>query len=127
MTLVNRLLTVLFFLSQTIVLFGQTLSGKVWNEKKEPVPYANVVLMTLQEQFLTGTVTDEQGNFSFKNIDSMQHDSLLLKISSIGYLPRVLKGNELSNLPIILEEDTQTLGEVEIVANRIPYKMEQGF
>ena len=126
MTLVNRLLTVLFFLSQTIVLFGQTLSGKVWNEKKEPVPYANVVLMTLQEQFLTGTVTDEQGNFSFKNIDSMQHDSLLLKISSIGYLPRVLKGNELSNLPIILEEDTQTLGEVEIVANRIPYKMEQG-
>ncbi len=97
-----------------------TLSGVVVNKSsaKNKLPYVNVVLKTPQDsKFISGTVTDEEGRFSFNGIDAGNY---LLETSYMGYATvsqPVLVGrlSEFLDLGTIeLEEQTTTLSEIVI-------------
>ena len=64
----NRRITFLCIcLLATFALQAQTFTGKVVDEKSQPLPYANVVLLSLPDSaFVTGTVSDESGAFTLK-------------------------------------------------------------
>ena len=65
-----------------ISISAQTISGKLVDEHNQPLPYANVVLLSLPDStFVTGTVSTEDGTFSLSTTAEKQ----LVRISSIGY------------------------------------------
>lgn len=96
-------------------IYSQTTTGKVVDEQQQPVPYANIVLLSLPDSaFVAGSISNEQGIFllDFKGSKG------LLRISSIGYVTTCLKydGNQDAGI-IRLQSDTQLLGEVIVKAN----------
>lgn len=52
------------------------------SQNKEPLEFANVVLQTMDSMFITGTTTDEKGNFA---LDKVKSGDYLLAVSSLGY------------------------------------------
>ena len=63
-------------------LSAQTVSGKLVDEKNEPMPYANVVLLSLPDSaFVSGTISGDDGTFSLSATAQPQ----IVRISSIGY------------------------------------------
>ena len=82
-----------------------TLEGKVHDEQGEPLPFVNVVLLSLPDSaYVQGTVTDEQGVF---NLSTSKHGDLL-KVSSIGYETQYVTPSQ--NQTIVLKEETVMLG-----------------
>ena len=78
---IGKALLLLCSLTSAGEIAAQTVSGKVIDENKQPLPYANVVLLTLPDStFVTGTVTAEDGTFSLNTTTPNQ----LVRISSIG-------------------------------------------
>ncbi|OOG70122.1 outer membrane beta-barrel protein [Algoriphagus sp. A40] len=57
-------------------------SGKISDQKGEPVPYANVALVDLGGALVDGAVSDENGVFK---IESTKTAKVKLAVSSIGY------------------------------------------
>lgn len=91
-----------------------TLEGKVLDEQGEPLPFVNVVLLSLPDSaYVQGTVTDEQGVF---NLSTSKHGDLL-KVSSIGYETQYVTPSQ--NQAIVLKEETVMLGEV-VVKSTLP-------
>ena len=107
----RRLLNLLMCCCVSLTTFAQVYSGKVTDEKSQPLPYANVVLLSFPDSaFVTGTVSDESGAFALKT----NRDNLLLRISSIGYAT-IYNKVERSDLGTIqLLPDAQLLGEVVV-------------
>ena len=61
---------------------AQTVSGKLVDETGQPLPFANVVLLSLPDSaFVSGTISGEDGAFSLQTTGENQ----MVKISSIGY------------------------------------------
>ncbi|TDQ12938.1 TonB-dependent receptor-like protein [Algoriphagus boseongensis] len=58
------------------------ISGKVEDQKGQPVPYANVALISTEGGLVDGAVSDEDGNFL---IESVKSAKVKLVVSSIGY------------------------------------------
>ncbi|MFN3998789.1 outer membrane beta-barrel protein [Algoriphagus sp.] len=58
------------------------ISGKITDQKGEPVPYANVALVLLDGTLVDGAVSDENGAFL---IESTKTAKVKLIVSSIGY------------------------------------------
>lgn len=85
----------------------RTITGTVMDKNGEPIIGANVVI----EKTTIGTITDFDGKFSLGNVP----DKAKLVVSFIGYNPKVVVVSG-TNLNIVLDEDTQVLGEVEVVA-----------
>ena len=106
-----RLLMSLCLLCGLCSVSAQTFTGKVVDEKSQPLPYANVVLLSLPDSvFVTGTVSDESGAFTLRS----ENPNLLLRVSSIGYAT-LYNRVEKSNLGTIqLMSDAQLLGEVVV-------------
>ena len=111
---IGKALLLLCSLTSAGEIAAQTVSGKLIDENKQPLPYANVVLLSLPDStFVTGTVTAEDGTFSLNTTTPNQ----LVRISSIGY-NTVYKPVQPANLGVIqLTSDTQQLGEVIIKAD----------
>ena len=100
----------------TIIAFAKTQDwgGRVIDEKGEPMPYVNVVLLSLPDSaFVQGAMTDEQG--VFKIVTNVNHG--LFKVTCMGY--QTLYVNASQNLTIQMKEDTQILGEV-VVKSQLP-------
>ena len=92
----------------------QDWGGRVMDEKGEPMPYVNVVLLSLPDSaFVQGAMTDEQGVFKIvTNVDNG-----LFKVTSVGY--QTLYINAGQNLTIQMKEDTQLLSEV-VISGQLP-------
>ncbi|WP_373830453.1 SusC/RagA family TonB-linked outer membrane protein, partial [Bacteroides heparinolyticus] len=86
---------------------AKKITGKVVDNTGEPVVGANVVVKGTSN----GTITDVNGNFTL----SVSPKSSL-NISFIGYKTRTVTVGNQSQLTIVLEEDANMLGEVEITA-----------
>ncbi len=100
----------------TIIAFAKTQDwgGRVINEKGEPMPFVNVVLLSLPDSaFVQGAMTDEQG--VFKIVTDVNQG--LFKVTCMGY--QTLYVNASQNLTIQMKEDTQILGEV-VVKSQLP-------
>ena len=83
----------LFFLAIFVYLLGMStlaaqpkesalLRGTITNQIGEPVPYANVALLSLQGELLEGAISDEEGGFSISTTKTAQ---VRLVVSSLGY------------------------------------------
>ena len=94
----------------------QDIGGKVIDENGQPLPYVNVVLLSLPDSaFVQGAMTDEQGIF---NIVTNQSQGLL-KLSSVGYETLYLEYKAANGLTIQMKEDTKMLTEV-VVKGQLP-------
>ena len=90
------------------------MGGKVVDEKGEPMPFVNVVLLSLPDStFIQGAMTDEMGHFQIITPNS----GALLKVSCIGYKTLYLSAVE--GLTIQMQEDALLLGEV-VVKSQLP-------
>ena len=98
----------------------QDYSGKVIDEKGQPVAFVNVVLLSLPDSaFVQGAVSDEQGTF---HIVTNVGDGLL-KLSCVGYETLFVKAA--NGLTITMKEDAQMLGEV-VVKSQLPKTLVKG-
>lgn len=88
--------------------------GKVVNEKNEPLPYANVLLLTASDSaFVNGCVTREDGSFLMIAEEGIPY---LLRVSYIGYKTEVQTHHP--DHTFHLTPDTQLIQEVTVTAHR---------
>ncbi|MBO6630405.1 MAG: carboxypeptidase-like regulatory domain-containing protein, partial [Psychroserpens sp.] len=107
-----KTLTTIICLFLTGGLLAQTtISGKVTDNKNQPIPGANVYL----DGTYDGDTTDTKGNFSFTTEES---GTQVLTISYLSYETKTIAGDVsiLNNLEIKLREDVETLDGVVITA-----------
>ena len=93
-------------------LFGQSLKGRVTDEKGSPIPYASLYLVELQ----TGVTTDDNGLFQ----TTLKKGRYTLEVSSIGYSKERLQVDVVGDAQernIVLHERIYQLGEVVIGRN----------
>ncbi len=107
-----------YFVSFLLLIFANsllaqsTVSGLVLDAStKVPIPYVNI---GVQKESL-GTVSDNEGQFSLKNIATEK----VLTFSSIGYESLDLKVGEMSeNASVELSPVTYEIGSIEVKATR---------
>ena len=103
-------------LSMTTFAKKDDFGGRVVDAKGEPVPFVNVVLLSLPDSaFIQGAITDEQGGFQIAS----DKNGGLLKVSSIGYETLYINVGTAAPLTITLKEDARLLGEV-VVKGQLP-------
>ena len=120
MKFLNTFLTI-FLVAQTIT--AQTITGIVLDQTKQTVEFANVALYSLPDSvLLTGTVTDENGEFSV-NTKEYKGDSYL-QVSFLGYKTSTVD-TKLHQIITLMPDNTQ-LGELIVTASRKLYKLENG-
>lgn len=101
--------------------FGQdnSISGVVADIHGQPIAFANVILMKAQDSSLVrGISTNEKGFFL---LDKISDDNYMLKFSFIGFTDiykTVLVNQPIQLEPIVLEESSQELDEVNILVKR---------
>ena len=107
--------------------FGQqfSITGKIVDDSNLPVAFANIILLKAQDStIVTGTTSEDSGNFSMTGIDS---GSYIIKASFISYednYRNIEVNKDLILQAIILKESIETLSEVEIVYKRPTLKKE---
>ena len=95
---------------------GQEITGRVIDEQSQPMPFANVVLVSRADSaFIAGAVTKDDGTFS---ISTDKQDGLL-KVSSIGYITKYIDARQGNVGDIQMHPNTQTLSEV-VVKGHVP-------
>lgn len=100
-----------------IYTFAQTkVSGKVYDEMGEPVPYANVIFKNSSE----GTITNENGKFYLESSKTYT----ALQISFVGFSTEILELTQATsyNLEVILKTDQSALDEVIIYSGKTSKK-----
>lgn len=109
----TRIFTLLVALLFAVMTNAQDIlySGKVVDNTGEPIIGASV----LEKGSTRGTVTDIDGNFSFKG-----NPGARLVISYIGYTTREVAAGE--NLRITLDEDQKSLNEVVVIGYGVQKK-----
>ncbi|MCO6025888.1 outer membrane beta-barrel protein [Prevotella cerevisiae] len=102
---------------------GQEIKGKITNTKGTAIPFANIVLLSSDSTFVTGTVSGEDGIFTINNVTTKTG---ILRISCIGYKNRFIT-QTIGNIGnIVLQEDATTLKEITVKGNTPTYKMTDG-
>lgn len=112
--MLKKTLLLLCYLILPLGVSAQTVKGKLIDENSQPLPFANVVLLSLPDSaFVNGTVSGEDGAFTLEATSENQ----IVKISSIGY-KTVCKPISPANIGIVqLVSDAQVLGEVVVKAD----------
>ena len=99
---------------------AQSISGKLVDEKNEPLAYANIVLQQADSTFVNGQTSDEKGGFRFSKVSAGDYR---LVISSLGYQTMYvdLQGfSRSANLgTLTVEEASQKLDEVTVTASNM--------
>lgn len=112
-----RLASLLAALAMGAGLSAQTISGRLVDEQNQPMPYANVVLLSLPDSaYVTGVVSREDGSFQLKNPTGEER---LLRISSVGYVSIYNRCTSGEVGTLRLEPDAALLGEV-VVKGTLP-------
>ncbi len=110
--IVSKTLLNVSFLLLSIFSFSQTtISGKVLDEKKQPVPTANIFI----EGTYDGSSSDENGNFTFTTT-STGSQTIVVSFLSYETTKQVVDVSNVSNLILILRESVNTLDAVTISA-----------
>lgn len=111
MTIKSIITLILCFSISTI--FAQNIKGTVKSAEGEALSFTNIVVLNSS----WGTVADKEGNFSLE----LNKGIYQLQCSNIGYATKVQEITVTENslfLEIVLAENTQTLGEVVVTANK---------
>lgn len=98
------------------------ITGAVVNEKGEPIPFVNVVQLSLPDStFINGVCTGVNGRFSLDRTDS---NPTLIEITYLGYECKHVETTQNALGVIELYPSSVMLGEVEVTASRPLHKME---
>ena len=112
-----RLMAIVATMMMTMMSFAKTkdVSGRVIDEQGQPLPFVNVVLLSLPDStFIQGAVTDEQGAF---HLVCKLERAGLLKVSCIGYETQYISlPGDREGAVVQLKEDAQLLSEVTVKA-----------
>ncbi|MEE0860049.1 MAG: carboxypeptidase-like regulatory domain-containing protein, partial [Paludibacteraceae bacterium] len=117
---------IVFLLWSVLIWAGQEVTGRVVdNTTRQPIDYANVtVLQPGQTVPVGGTVTDATGHFSIE----LSQGAYEIIVSFMGYTEERIaiqvNDKEVALGRILLKEDTQTLEEVEVVAQHSAMRFE---
>ena len=103
----------LCLIGMAVSLQAQTISGKLVDEKNQPLAYANIVLLQADSTFVSGTISNVMGDFRLLKDEKGQ----LVRISSIGYatIYKKVNGGDFGTIQMV--SDAQLLGEVVVKAN----------
>ena len=95
------------------------INGKIVDEQNSPLPFANIILIKIGDKGIPkGTVSDENGLFSFEKITSGKYK---IEISVLGFKTYKISEFELNAIKtfnITLKEETQSLNEVVVKSKR---------
>ena len=95
---------------------ARDLSGTVVDENDEPMPFVNVVLLTMPDStFVKGCVTDENGQFKI----SSDRPAQVLRLTCMGYEPLFIATSDVIGQTIRMTEDVKLLKEV-VVYGELP-------
>ena len=117
----RNVMMIICLIGMAVSMNAQTLSGKLVDEKNEPLAFANVVLLQADSTFVSGTITDEMGDFRILKDEK----GTLVRISSIGYTTIYKKVNGGDFGVIQMVSDAQLLGEV-VVKGDLPVTRVKG-
>ncbi len=96
-----------------------TIRGKVTENNKSPLPFANITLHRLgNEQLVKGVVSDDQGRYLFEDIAKGTYQ---IEVSVLGFESKKTEAfelNENKTLVFTLEEEVQSLNEVIVKSKR---------
>lgn len=102
----------LFLLFSHFVI-AQNLSGRVVDQKGEPLPFVNILV----NQGKSGTTTNLDGEFQLENAANIKK----LRFTYIGFKPLTLQGNQIKeNLRVALQEETELLNEATVFPGENP-------
>ncbi|WP_272151615.1 TonB-dependent receptor domain-containing protein [Tenacibaculum aiptasiae] len=112
--------TILFVLITIITAHAQySIKGKIVDNKKNPLPYINVILYSVYNPAQPkGTITDEDGNYSIKNIEKGKYR---ITVTTLGFKSEKVAEFQLSSnktFNFTLQEESQTLNEVVVKSKR---------
>ena len=100
----KRLLISLLALIPCFCLAQIRLSGFVYDELSQPMPFANVKLINRADStFVLGTLTKEDGGFC---IETSRTD-VLLKVSMVGYVVKYVDIHEGIMAPVVMTPDNK--------------------
>lgn len=102
-----------------------SVSGHILNESNKAVSYANIILLKASDSTaISGTTSNDLGKFKISNLNQ---DNYLIEISFIGF-KKISKAFSLeSDMDlgnIVLEEEAQSLSEVEVLSKKPTLKRE---
>ena len=117
----RNVMMIICLIGMAVSMNAQTLSGKLVDEKNEPLAFANVVLLQADSTFVSGTITDEMGDFRLLKDEK----GTLVRISSIGYTTIYKKVNGGDFGVIQMVSDAQLLSEV-VVKGDLPVTRVKG-
>ena len=121
----NLLLAIGIILTSSMLVFSQsggTLKGKIVDEvTKEPIPFANIVVLSGGVQ-MGGATSDFDGNYTIKPVPAGKVD---MKASYVGYRDFIMNGviifvDKITFQDIGMSESTTTLKEVVIKDYKVP-------
>ncbi|HKI44399.1 MAG TPA: TonB-dependent receptor [Balneolales bacterium] len=95
----------LLILSSAIQVFGQSLSGYVYNQKNKPIPGVQIYIASLER----GGVTNAKGFFK---IDDLPQGTFAVQFSDVGFstkIKHITIGASSSSLQIVLKESNLEL------------------
>lgn len=94
---------------------SKTVSGTVVDKTGETIIGASVVV----KGTTSGTITDIDGNFTLSGVPS----NGTIQISFVGYKMQTISVTGKTTLHVVLEEDSEMLAEVEVVAYGVQKKV----
>ncbi len=112
----RAILTTIILITINLSAWAQgTISGNVADENGDAVPFANVILLQNDSIIITGTITDENGKFTFTEVPNAN----TIKISCIGFTDYVKKLSENEHfINAVLEESDISLSEIVVTGRR---------
>lgn len=109
-------MSALLLTGASTTLCAQNITGKVMDEKQQPMLYANVVLLEHHDStFVAGCVTDSAGAFKLTGEAGAEY---LLKVSSVGYETMWLNVNTDETVgTVAMSPSSLVLNEVVVKSN----------
>ncbi|WP_431157102.1 TonB-dependent receptor domain-containing protein [Winogradskyella poriferorum] len=95
-----------------------SISGRVVDKNNEPIELANILVNDLSGTFISGSSTDDKGDFVINNLNQNTYDLVISFIGFDDFKQRIVLTGVLDLKTIILKESTQELQEVEIIAKK---------
>ena len=104
--------------------FAQQIAGKVLDEFKEPLPYVDVVALSLPDSLMIeGTITDNDGNFILSKTENTE---FVIRISLVGYNSVWFDEIQADLGTIVMEAESFLLEGVVIKADLPKYRTVAG-
>ncbi len=95
---------------------AETIKGRVTDTNGAPMPFVTISVLAQDSSLLTGTITDEQGEYSVEivapSLDGRGGERPIIQASYIGY------HTAFGGPDFVLSEETEQLKEVEVKAKK---------